>query len=190
MLFVKRKKRGKRKDPQITAWNRGQWTKTNLTHVRHHSHHLDLLQVDPTSFFASGASFNKLRSGEQATKSLVPCHIKSKKGLFLKSLVIMLSVTGFSLLPRVLPIMVYTGRLRPEGVPFSGLRSVYERVEILLVEVYETLEKSVRLGLWNSLKGLTDEFYDLIMSRKCSIFATDCYLKVIAFTAVKRDAKF
>ena len=47
----------------------------------------------------------------------------------------MLSVTGFSLLPRVLPIMVYTGRLRPEGVPFSGLRSVYERVEILLVEV-------------------------------------------------------
>ena len=102
----------------------------------------------------------------------------------------MLSVTGFSLLPRVLPIMVYTGRLRPEGVPFSGLRSVYERVEILLVEVYETLEKSVSLGLWNGLKGLTDEFYGLIMSRKCSIFATDSYLKVIAFTAVKRDAKF
>ena len=37
----------------------------------------------------------------------------------------------------VLPIMAYTGRLRPKGVPFSGFRY------ILLVEVYERVGKSV-----------------------------------------------
>jgi len=42
----------------------------------------------------------------------------------------------------VLPIMVYTGRLRPKGVPFFRLQ-VYERVGISLVEVYERVEKSV-----------------------------------------------
>ena len=35
----------------------------------------------------------------------------------------------------VLPIMAYTGRLCPKGVPFSGFRVVYERVGISLVEV-------------------------------------------------------
>ena len=35
----------------------------------------------------------------------------------------------------VLPIMAYTGRLRPKGTFFR--RQVYERVGILLVEVYE-----------------------------------------------------
>ena len=38
--------------------------------------------------------------------------------------------------------MSYTGRLRPQGVPFSGFR-FYERVGILLVVVYERVEKSV-----------------------------------------------
>ena len=49
----------------------------------------------------------------------------------------------------VLPIMVYTGRLRPKGVPFFRLQ-VYQRVGIPLVVIYE------RVGLW---KGRTDEFY-------------------------------
>ena len=40
------------------------------------------------------------------------------------------------------------------------------------------------------LRGLTDEFYGFIKSRKRSIFAIDSYLKDSAFTAVKRDAKF
>ena len=39
-------------------------------------------------------------------------------------------------------------------------------------------------------KGLTDEFYGFIKSRKRSIFVIDSYLKDSAFTAVKRDAKF
>ena len=43
----------------------------------------------------------------------------------------------------VLPIMAYTGRLRPKGVPFSGFGYtciiMYERVGILLVEVYESV---------------------------------------------------
>ena len=42
----------------------------------------------------------------------------------------------------VLPIMAYTGRLRPKGVPFSMLQ-VYERVRILRVEVYKRVGKSV-----------------------------------------------
>ena len=46
------------------------------------------------------------------------------------------------------------------------------------------------LGLWKSSKGLTDEFYGFIKSRERSIFVTNSYVKDIAFTAVKRDAKF
>ena len=46
------------------------------------------------------------------------------------------------------------------------------------------------MGLWEGLKGLTDEFYGFIKSRKRSIFAIDSYLKDSAFTAVKRNAKF
>ena len=37
----------------------------------------------------------------------------------------------------VLPIMTYTGRFYPKGVPFSCRLRVYERVRISLVEVYE-----------------------------------------------------
>ena len=43
----------------------------------------------------------------------------------------------------VLPIMGYTGRFHPEGVPFQVFR--YERVGNLLVEVYERVGKSVIL---------------------------------------------
>ena len=42
----------------------------------------------------------------------------------------------------VLPIMAYTGMLRPKGVPFFKLQ-VYERVGISLVKVYERVGKSV-----------------------------------------------
>ena len=38
-------------------------------------------------------------------------------------------------------------------------------------------------------KGLTDEFYGFVKSRKRSIFVIDSYLKDSAFTAVKRDTK-
>ena len=46
----------------------------------------------------------------------------------------------------VFPIMVYTGRLRPKGVPFSGFLG-YERVWISLVEVYQRVENNWNLGL-------------------------------------------
>ena len=39
-------------------------------------------------------------------------------------------------------------------------------------------------------KGLTDEFYGFIKSRKRSIFVINSYLIDSAFTAVKRDKKF
>ena len=73
------------------------------------------------------------------------------------------------------------------GTPYDGLygeappdryiffrRHVYERVGILLVEVYERVGKSVIFG---SVKGLTDEFYGFIKSRKRSIFVIDSFLK-------------
>ena len=44
------------------------------------------------------------------------------------------------------PIMVYTERLRPKGVPFSGFVG-YERVWISLVEVYQRVENNWNLGL-------------------------------------------
>ena len=44
---------------------------------------------------------------------------------------------------------------------------------------------------FESVKGLTDEFYGFIKSRKRSIFVINSFKKKnSAFTAVKRDAKF
>ena len=40
------------------------------------------------------------------------------------------------------------------------------------------------------MKGLTDEFYGFIKSRKHSFCVIDFYLKDRRFTAVKRNAKF
>ena len=68
---------------------------------------------------------------------------------------------------------------------------VYERVGISLAEVYKRVgEKICHLGLWKLLKGLTDEFYGFIKSRKRSIFVIDSYLKHNAFKTVKKYAKF
>ena len=44
------------------------------------------------------------------------------------------------------------------------------------------------MGLWKGLKGITDEFYGFIKSRKRSVFVIDSYLRDSAFTVVKRDA--
>ena len=46
------------------------------------------------------------------------------------------------------------------------------------------------MGLLKGPKGLTDEFYGFIKSRKRSISVIDSCLKDSAFTGVKRDAKF
>ena len=37
----------------------------------------------------------------------------------------------------VLPIMAYTGRLRPKGLPFSGFRYVYKRVGKSIIYVFK-----------------------------------------------------
>ena len=62
-----------------------------------------------------------------------------------------------------------------------GLR-VYQRVGILLAEVYKGVGKSV---IWVCERAETDEFYDFIKSRKRSIFVIDTYSKD---SAVERDA--
>ena len=52
------------------------------------------------------------------------------------------------------------------------------------------MKEVCHLDLRKGPKGLTDEFYGFIRSRKRSIFVIDSYVKDSGFTAVKRDAKF
>ena len=66
---------------------------------------------------------------------------------------------------------------------------VYERVGISLVGTYERVGKSV-IWVCERDKGLTDQVYSFIKSKKLSIFVIVSYLKDSAFTAVKRDTKF
>ena len=51
---------------------------------------------------------------------------------------------------------------------------VYERVEILLVEVYKRVGKSVIWVCERAQNMITHEFYGFIKSRKRSIFVIDC----------------
>ena len=81
------------------------------------------------------------------------------------------------------------GCLYPGGAPNNGLYEkalpergiflrlqVYERVEILLVEVHEREGKSV-IGSVKGSKGLTDDFYGFIKSRKTFYFCDPFLLK-------------
>ena len=72
------------------------------------------------------------------------------------------------------------GEVPPERGTFFNLK-VYERVGILLVEVYERCGKSVICFCERSKRA--NRF---IKSRKCSIFVINSYLNDSAFTAVKR----
>ena len=80
------------------------------------------------------------------------------------------------------------GEAPPERSTFFWLQ-LYERVGILLIEVYKRVGKSVIWACETTQSRLTDEFYGFIKSRKRSIFVIDSYLKDSTFTAVKRDAK-
>ena len=80
------------------------------------------------------------------------------------------------------------GRLRPNGVSFSGFRYIKGRD---LTTCYISKGREIcHLGLLKGPKGLTDDFCGFKKSRKSSIFVTDFYLKYSAFTEVKREAKF
>ena len=76
------------------------------------------------------------------------------------------------------------GDVPPERGSFFNLK-VYERVGILLVEVYERGGKSVICFCEWSRRA--NRF---IESRTCSIFVIDSHLNDNAFTAVKKNAKF
>ena len=83
--------------------------------------------------------------------------------------------------------------LYEEGPPERGTffrLQVYDRVEILLFEVYGRVGRSVIWVCERALKGRTDEFYSCITSGKRSIFVIDSYLNDNAFPAVKMNAKF
>ena len=85
---------------------------------------------------------------------------------------------------RLLPIMAYTGRLHPKGVPSSGFR-----VEISLVKGYERAWKSVILVGKRTQNSYQMHFMAVKKSTKYSGFVTYSYLIDSAFKAVKKDAK-
>ena len=74
----------------------------------------------------------------------------------------------------VLPIMAYTGRLRPKGVLFLWLQ-VYQRVGILLVEVYERVAKSV---IWVCKRARKEKQMNFIALKESS-FVINPSLKVL-----------
>ena len=81
------------------------------------------------------------------------------------------------------------GEAPPERGIFFKLQ-VYERLEILLVEVYKWVWKSVIWVCERAQNMITHEFYGVIKSRKRSIFVSDSYLTHSALTAVTKDVKF
>ena len=89
------------------------------------------------------------------------------------------------------PMMPYTGRLRPKVKEYLFQASGIKRVEISLVEVLKG-RKICHLGLWKGTKRSKSWIllFLIIKSRKRSIFVIDSYLRDSAFIAVKKDAKF
>ena len=88
----------------------------------------------------------------------------------------------------VLPIMAYMGRFPPERGTFFSLQ-VYARVGILLVEVYERVEKFV---IWVCERAQRAEQMNFmaLLSRENVLFFIDFYLNDNAFTAIQGDVKF
>ena len=84
------------------------------------------------------------------------------------------------------------------GTPYNGLygEAPPEKGTFFMLQVSGRVgsiwkgREICHLGLWKGPKGLTDEFYGFIKSRKRPIFVIDSYLNDSAFTTVKRDAKF
>ena len=65
-------------------------------------------------------------------------------------------------------ILAHTGRFRPKGVPFPGLRrpQAYQRIKVSLIEVYERVRKSVTSVCKKSQKRPTDAFYGCVKVKK------------------------
>ena len=76
------------------------------------------------------------------------------------------------------------GEAPPERGTLFRLK-VYERVGILLVDVYIRVG-DLSFGSVKVPKGLTDEFYGFKKSRKRSIFVIDSYLKDSTLSSYKR----
>ena len=86
--------------------------------------------------------------------------------------------------------MAHTGWLRPKRGIFFRLQ-VYDRVGILLVEVYARVGKSAEVIMSvKGPKGLTGEFYGFIKSRKRSFFVIDSYLNDSAFQSINQSINF
>ena len=79
------------------------------------------------------------------------------------------------------------GEAPPERGTLFRLK-VYERVGILLVDVYKRVG-NLSFGSVKAPKGLTDEFCGFKKLRKRSIFVIGSYLKDSTSTAVTRDAR-
>ena len=88
---------------------------------------------------------------------------------------------------RETPYDILYGEAPPERGTLFRLK-VYERVGILLVDVYKRVG-NLSFGSVKAPKGLTDEFCGFKKLRKRSIFVIGSYLKDSTFTAVTRDAR-
>ena len=69
----------------------------------------------------------------------------------------------------VLPIMAYTGRLRPKGELFPGVCIVYERVGFSPVKVQERVGKSA-FSVCKKAQRIKDAFYVCAKARLCDLF--------------------
>ena len=85
---------------------------------------------------------------------------------------------------RVLPIMSYTGRLRPKGIPFFRLQ-VYKRVGISLVVVCKRIRKSVISSVKRPKRANRCILWWGKSREKYSGLVINSRLKESAFTALK-----
>ena len=88
------------------------------------------------------------------------------------------------------PIMAFTGRLRPIGVPLKGFGPVRERMGISLIEIYERVGKSVISVCKKSQKSNRCILSAVKKSRKHFGFVIHNFFIDSGFAAVKRDVKF
>ena len=102
-----------------------------------------------------------------------------------------------SLLPRaksevragVLTMMAIRGGSARKGYLFQA-SGIWKGRDFTSWSILTKCRQICHLGLWKGPKGITDEFYGFIKSRKRSVFVIDSYLRDSAFTVVKRDAMF
>ena len=87
----------------------------------------------------------------------------------------------------VLPIMTYTGRLRPKGVPFKAFH-IHRGPNFISWGIWKGREIG-DFRVYKAQKGQQMHLTAVKKSRERSAFVTYSYITHSALTALKRDAK-